>query len=121
MHLLLIDDDPETRFLVEYVLSAAGMRVTGVAGASDALAALRAGADFDGVLLDVELEGERGDVLLPRLRAAGLAVPVVFLTGHGDAQSVAGLRAAGGADVIAKPFDAERLVPRVRALFGASP
>lgn len=112
MRILLIDDDPEVRFLAGFVLEQAGHVVT--SAESGAAGRSRAENDaFDLILLDYRLGDATGDELLPALLALRNAPPVVFLTGRDDAATARRLRNLGAADVIPKPFDPERLADRV--------
>ena len=117
MRVLLIDDDPEIRFLAGYVLEHAGHVVTTAESGRDGLR-LAAASAFDVVLLDHRLGDMDGDVVLAALLSASPDRPVVFLTGRNDAVTVAELREAGAADVITKPFDPESLAARVSAAVG---
>lgn len=114
MRILLVDDDPEIRFLAAFVLEQAGHEVTsadcGAAGIE-----LGTGGDFEIVLLDFRLGDMAGDEVLRALRERRPALPVVFLTGRGDAATAARLVALGAAGVITKPFDPEALTARVEA------
>lgn len=117
MRVLLIDDDPEIRFLAGYVLEQAGHQVTAVESGAEGIRA--AAADpFDVVLLDYRLGDIGGDVVLEALLQASPDRPVVFLTGRDDAATIDSLRAAGAADVITKPFDPESLAARVATAAG---
>jgi DNA-binding response OmpR family regulator len=79
-------------------------------------------ATYDAVILDImlarhsELETQSGLDLLSRVRAAGIATPVLLLTALGSVgQRVQGLD-AGADDYLVKPFAMEELVARLRAL-----
>ncbi len=79
-------------------------------------------ATYDAVILDImlarhsELETQNGLDLLSRVRAAGIATPVLLLTALGSVgQRVQGLD-AGADDYLVKPFAMEELVARLRAL-----
>jgi DNA-binding response OmpR family regulator len=77
--------------------------------------------DYDLLILDVMLPGRSGLDVCRELRAQGLAAPILMLTARdavGD--RVAGLD-AGADDYLAKPFDLEELLARVRALLRRGP
>ena len=118
MHVLLIDDDPDIRLLAGFVLEAAGHRVTFATSGRDGIVA--AGGGFDLVVLDFRLGDMTGLDVLPALRVANPARPVVFLTGADEPAQTAALAAAGAAAVIAKPFDPDTLVPRLEAILTSS-
>src|SRR5215471_15548577 len=112
---LVVDDDAAIRRMLERTLSAEGYDVAGVAGGGAALVAVERSAP-DLLVLDVRLPDLDGLSVCRRLRGKGLALPVLMLTAR-DAVSdrVAGLD-AGADDYLVKPFAAEELVARVRAL-----
>ena len=115
VRLLLVDDEPSIRETVSRYLGHLGFEVH---TAETGLQALRAAGEHlpDLVLLDVMLPDADGFDLLGRLRADGLAVPVVFLTARDTrADIVRGLR-EGGDDYITKPFGLEELAARIDAV-----
>ena len=70
----------------------------------------------DAIVLDVTMPGIDGLAVTRRLRAKGLRVPILLLTARDAvAERVAGLD-AGADDYLVKPFDADELSARVRAL-----
>jgi two-component system response regulator MprA len=112
---LVVDDDQPIRQMLARTLSAEGFSVSSAADGGAALVAVeRAVPDL--VVLDVGMPGIDGLAVCRRLRAKGLAVPILLLTAR-DAVSdrVTGLD-AGADDYLIKPFAAEELSARVRAL-----
>jgi DNA-binding response OmpR family regulator len=112
---LVVEDDAETRRVVEEALQADGHRVTAV-GRSDAAArALRAGG-IAAVVLDVWLPDGNGIDLCREWRREGVRVPILMLTARTDVGSrVKGLD-AGADDYLGKPFALSELRARLRAL-----
>ena len=112
---LVIDDEPNIRELVQVALKFHGCSVT--TGASGEEALQRAAADTpDLIVLDVMLPDIDGFEVCRRLRAQANDVPVIFLTARDTtSDTVTGL-ALGGDDYITKPFSVEALVARVRAV-----
>jgi len=112
---LVVDDEPNIRELVQVALKFHGCSVT--AGASGKEALQRAAADRpDLIVLDVMLPDIDGFEVCRRLRAQANDVPVIFLTARDTtSDTVTGL-ALGGDDYITKPFSVEALVARVRAV-----
>jgi two-component system OmpR family response regulator len=112
---LVVDDEPNIRELVQVALKFHGCSVTTAATGRDALR--RAEADRpDLIVLDVMLPDLDGFEVCRRLRAGGNEVPVIFLTARDtSSDTVTGL-AIGGDDYVAKPFSVEALVARVRAV-----
>jgi two-component system, OmpR family, response regulator MprA len=113
--ILVVDDDAPIRRMLSRTLAAEGYAVEASADGGTALAAVERSAP-DLVVLDVAMPGVDGLAVARRLRDKGLAVPILFLTAR-DAVTdrVAGLD-AGGDDYLVKPFAAEELLARIRAL-----
>ena len=71
---------------------------------------------YDVIVLDLGLPGEDGDVLLRRMRSAGLSTPILVLTARGAvADRIAGLD-SGADDYMSKPFVFGELLARINAL-----
>jgi signal transduction histidine kinase len=101
--LLLVDDDAVDRMTIRRLLREARLRVAvkDAATPDEAIATLRHGG-IGCVLLDYNLPGANGLEVLQAIRAAGLRVPVVALTGQGDDELAASLMRAGAADYLNK-------------------
>ncbi|HJQ46187.1 MAG TPA: response regulator transcription factor [Amycolatopsis sp.] len=113
--LLLIEDDPQLRAMLETLLSEEGYHVD---TAGDGQRGLHLGLTrgYDVVLLDRGLPAIDGLDLLTRLRVRGVVTPVLVLSALGNpADRVAGLD-AGAEDYLSKPFDVDELLARLRAL-----
>jgi two-component system, OmpR family, response regulator MprA len=112
---LLVDDDASIRRMLERTLVAEGYDVRAVADGGAALAAVERSVP-DVLVLDVAMPGVDGLAVTRRLRAKGLAVPILLLTARDAlAERVAGLD-AGADDYLVKPFESEELSARLRAL-----
>ncbi|HUB49432.1 MAG TPA: response regulator transcription factor [Acetobacteraceae bacterium] len=115
MHILLIEDEPETATYVVAGLQQAGHEV--VVSEDGRTGLLKAASEnWDLLIVDRMLPGLDGLALVRMLRTGSISVPVLFLTtmgGVGD--RVAGLR-AGGDDYLVKPFAFSELEARVEAL-----
>ena len=113
-HVLVVDDDPDIRAVLEEYLAKNDMRVTVLASGRAMLEIFETEA-IDLVLLDVRLPGENGMVLVQALRARA-SVPVMFLTGSAEeADRVMGLE-LGADDYVTKPFSPRELLARIRAV-----
>ena len=112
---LVVDDDPPLRRMLERTLAAEGFEVAVAADGGAALVAAERVAP-DVIVLDVAMPGLDGLAVCRRLRAKGLPTPILMLTAR-DAvpDRVAGLE-AGADDYLIKPFAVQELVARVRAL-----
>jgi DNA-binding response OmpR family regulator len=116
--LLLVDDNPKLCRMVREYLEPLGYEValahTGPDGLEKALH-----GDFHAILLDVMLPGLDGFAVLKRLREHS-AVPVLMLTGRGEAPDrIAGLE-LGADDYVPKTFSPRELVARLRAVIRRS-
>jgi len=112
---LVVDDDPPVRRMLERSLEAEGFAVEGAADGGRALAAVERAAP-DMIVLDVAMPGLDGLAVARRLRARGVTAPILMLTARDTvAERVAGLE-AGADDYLLKPFALEELVARLRAL-----
>ncbi|MGQ0804637.1 MAG: response regulator transcription factor [Actinomycetota bacterium] len=113
-HVLLVEDDPRIREIVEKGLGARGFVVT---SAPDGPAGLDLAIklEVDVVLLDLVLPGKGGLEVLEDIRAAKPRVPVIALTALDDAASKVGGLDAGADDYVTKPFAIEELAARIRA------
>ena len=117
--MLIVDDEPNIRELVQVALTFHGCAVSTGATGEDALA-LADAYDPDLIVLDVLLPDIDGFEVCRRLRARGNEVPVIFLTARdATSDSITGLT-IGGDDYITKPFSVEALVARVRAVLRRS-
>src|SRR5436305_10165381 len=112
---LVVDDDPPLRRMLERTLVAEGFEVTVAADGGAALVAVERSAP-DVIVLDVGMPVLDGLAVARRLRDKGLPTPILMLTAR-DAvpDRVAGLE-AGADDYLIKPFAVQELVARVRAL-----
>ncbi len=113
--ILIVEDSPDIVALLERVLREQGYDTMTAADGESALA--RAATQRpDLVVLDVGLPGRNGFEVAAELRRRGIAAPVLMLTARSAVSDrIAGLD-AGADDYLAKPFDPDELVARVRAL-----
>ena len=112
---LVVDDEPNIRELVQVALKFHGCAVTTGATGSDALRLAESGRP-DLIVLDVMLPDIDGFEVCRRLRASDNEVPIIFLTARDTtSESITGLT-LGGDDYITKPFSVEALAARVRAV-----
>jgi two-component system, OmpR family, response regulator len=112
---LVVDDEPNIRDLVEVALRFHGFEVTTAATGAEALDRARdAGPRL--IVLDVMLPDLDGFEVCRRLRGRGDETPVIFLTARDTpTDTVTGLT-LGGDDYVTKPFSVDALVARVRAV-----
>lgn len=105
----IVDDDESMRSALLRILSAAGFEARGYASPGDFL--LHPLSDAPGcVLLDVCLPGPSGLELQDAMRAHGINLPVIFLTGHADVTSSVRAMKAGAVDFLEKPVNRDQLL-----------
>src|SRR6202050_2448036 len=113
-HILLGDDDPQIRELLEDYLTENGLRVS-AASNSKQMSQILADEAIDLVILDLRLAGEDGMAIARTLRESS-AIPIVMLTGVRDeADRVMGLE-LGADDYLTKPFSPRELLARIRTV-----
>jgi DNA-binding response OmpR family regulator len=115
MRVLIADDEPESRRLLDRTIRGLGYEVTVATDGREAWEALRQPQAPRLAILDWQMPGLDGLELCRRLRAdeSTKSIYVVLLTGQsGSANLVAGLR-GGADDYITKPFDVEELSARL--------
>jgi RNA polymerase sigma factor (sigma-70 family) len=110
----IVDDDVAVRDALALLLGLKGYRTAIFSSAEDFLAAYR--KDWRGCLvLDIKMSGMTGLDLQSRLVAQGSEMPIVIITGHGDAASARTALKSGAIDFLEKPLDEEQLVAAVGA------
>jgi two-component system response regulator AtoC len=105
---LVIDDDPGVRDYMEALVSRQGYRVFAVGDGEEALRTLET-TKPDLVTLDVVLPGMDGIETLSQLKQKLPEVPVVMLSGHGQARTIVEAMRMGASDFLRKPFEVEEL------------
>jgi len=110
----VVDDDASVRRSLDSLLRSVGLDVHLFATAQEFMAAAR--PDVPGcLLLDVRLPGMSGLTFQQELAKACIALPVIFITGHGDVPMTARAMKAGAADFLTKPFEEQTLLDAVHA------
>ncbi len=110
---LVIDDDRNFCRILEVKLRRSAFAVTLVHDAASANSALLA-QEYGIVLLDLRLPDADGLAMLPRLKAAAGAAPILVITAYEEDQLRARALESGAVDVLFKPFDLDLLVQTVR-------
>jgi FixJ family two-component response regulator len=110
----VIDDDASMRRSLDSLFRSVSLDVHLYASAQEFMRATR--PDVPGCLvLDVRLPGMSGLTFQQELAKAGIAVPVIFITGHGDVPMTVRAMKAGAADFLTKPFEEQALLDAVDA------
>ncbi|MBV4502245.1 two-component system response regulator OmpR [Pseudomonas shirazensis] len=113
--ILIVDDDPGLSSLLERFFTSKGYRTRAVPNVEQ-MDRLLAREVFNLVVLDLMLPGEDGLSACRRLRAANNQIPIIMLTAKGDELSrIKGLE-LGADDYLAKPFNPDELMARVKAV-----
>jgi len=114
MKILMIDDDESMQALVSTLVKAAGYEFEGML---DGIGAVEMAQEIrpDLILLDVVMPSCNGFEVCQSLRAAGITVPVIFLSAKGEIfDKMVGFQ-AGGDDYFAKPFEPQELLLHIQA------
>jgi len=110
----IVDDDESMRNAVRDLLNAAGFPARAFASAEEFL---ESGQQHNAACLiaDIRMPGMSGLELQARLNAEGCKMPIIFITAHGDPKMRMQALRAGAVEFLAKPFDDDVLLERVRA------
>ncbi len=122
MAVLIVDDDPVQRRLLEGMVQKFGYEVVTAEGGDTAAALLTGpdGAGIDCVILDLVMPDLDGLGVLARLRRNAIAAPVIVQTAHGGIDNVVSAMRAGAVDFVVKPVGAERLQVSLRNALNTS-
>lgn len=110
--IFIVDDDPSIRLALENLLSSCGQQVESYAAAQDFLRGCPhnpAGC----LVLDVQMPGLSGLDLQSELRHAGIHLPIIFLTGHGDIPTTVRAMKAGAIEFLTKPVSDSELLAAI--------
>ena len=120
--ILIVDDDPVQRRLIESMARRFGYDAVAVEGGDAALKLLLSGNGprVDAVVLDLVMPDLDGLGVLAEMREAGLKVPVIVQTAHGGIDNVISAMRAGAVDFVVKPAGAERLQVSLRNALATS-
>ena len=105
----VVDDDEAVRDSMRWLLEANGFSVTTFASAEQFLARLPEPEPVACLLLDVRMPGMSGLELHEELVRRGSALPLIFITGHGDVPMAVSRMKKGACDFLEKPFSDAQL------------
>ncbi|MBW8812227.1 MAG: sigma-54-dependent Fis family transcriptional regulator [Caulobacterales bacterium] len=111
---LVVDDDPTQRRLIQAVLERDGFAVAHAQSGDEAMQHLGSGALVDLILLDLVMPGISGQDTLAEMRARGFSQPVIVLTATGGIDTVVQAMQAGASDFFVKPASPERIIVSIR-------
>lgn len=116
----VIDDDDNVRASIQGLLKVAGLRSESFGTAEEFLRSFLHDKQPDGpgcLVLDVSLPGVSGPELQRKLADAGVRIPIVFLTGHGDIPMTVKAIKSGAVEFLTKPFDDDELLNAIQVAF----
>ena len=113
--ILILDDEPELRALLQRYLGEQGFSVKAVPDAAQLDRAIQR-ESFDILILDIMMRGEDGLSVCQRLRAQHETIPILMLTARGDPVDRILGREVGADDYLSKPFDPRELLACIHAL-----
>jgi len=114
--LLLVEDEPLVRKLLEQLLSRAGYQVTASSDPVEALALMQSGVGFEIVVTDVVMASMTGPELMQKLEALGGEIPTVFMSGHTEDEFIRSGALRPHQRFMSKPFVPSDLLLQVRQL-----
>jgi FixJ family two-component response regulator len=109
----IVDDDYRVREALSSLISSAGLDVAAFGSAAEFLESEKPDSPAC-LVLDLELPGTSG-LELQRELVAGIAPPIIFITGHGDVPSSVRAMKAGAIEFLSKPFGDEELLHAIDA------
>jgi FixJ family two-component response regulator len=109
----VVDDDEGMRQSLKNLIGSVGLRVEAFASAQEFLRSKV--IDVPGCLvLDVRLPGLSGLDLQKRIADAGIGIPIIFITGHGDIPMTVRAMKAGAVEFLTKPFRDQDLLDAIQ-------
>lgn len=109
-----VDDDELVRMGLQKLLKAAGFKVATFDSAEDFLASSQL-PDVACLIADIRMPGMSGLELQAKLKAERYAIPIIFITAHGDSKLRMQTMLEGAVEFLTKPFDDRVLLDTVRA------
>ncbi|MGA7109133.1 MAG: response regulator transcription factor [Terracidiphilus sp.] len=113
-NVLIVDDERSIRISLRTILSGLGFGIVEAARGEEALSLVRT-AQFDAVLLDINMPGMGGVEVCRLMRKVSPRLPIVMLTVQGSEDRKVEALDAGADDYITKPFQLRELIARIRA------
>lgn len=117
--ILVVDDDPSQRSLLESFLSGQGFEIVTAASGQKALEILRS-REFNMMISDVRMPGMSGLETLRRARKEFEQLPVLMVTAYADIKEAVGAMRDGAVNYLSKPIDLDELLASVRQATGLS-
>ena len=115
----VVDDDTSVRTALKRLIRSLGFRVE----TFDSAQAFLTHEPHDGpacLVLDIRMPGTSGIQLQEQLAKAGVQIPIIFITGHGNIPMSVKAMKAGAVDFIEKPFEDQKLIDAIQAAIARS-
>jgi len=109
----IVDDDPHVRGAIQRMLKSVGVRSESF-GTAQEFIRCKLPDEPSCLVLDVRLSGPSGLDLQRELKKAGIEIPIVFLTGHGDIPMTVRAMKAGAVEFLTKPFREQDMLDAVK-------
>lgn len=115
-HILIVDDDPGHRTVLDTIIKSWGYRVESVSDGTEAIERVKE-KPFDLILMDVRMTEMDGIEALKRIKTYNPSIPVLIMTAYSSVESAVDALKSGAYDYLTKPLDFEALrftIERVR-------
>lgn len=117
--IFVVDDDTSVRTALKRLIRSLGFTVE----TFDSAQAFLEQEPYDGpscLILDIRMPEISGIELQEKLAEAGVQIPVIFITGHGNIQMSVNAMKAGALDFIEKPFEDQKLIDAIHTAIARS-
>jgi FixJ family two-component response regulator len=110
---LVVDDDPDARQSLEFLIRSVGLNIRSYASAADFLSSPDIGA-AGCLVLDLRMPGMSGLELQDKLNEMNIGIPIILLTAYAEVPIAVKAMKAGAIDVIQKPYSQQVLLDRIQ-------
>ena len=116
----VVDDDASVRAAIEDLLASVGLAARGFGSTADFVAHWRQSPDEAPacLVLDIRMPGQSGLEFQRQMRQQGMALPVIFVTGHGDIPMSVQAMKGGAIEFLTKPFRDQDLLDAIQQGIG---
>jgi len=114
-HILVIDDEPDIRESLEFLLSSEGYQVELAPNATQGLKRVEA-STFDLILLDLMMPDKSGMQVLEEIRGRDRDTPIFLITAYGSVEVAVNALKRGANDYFSKPWDNEKLLIEIERM-----
>ena len=112
---MIVDDDDDIREYLEFLLSHTQYDTFLAPGGGDTITAMQT-IRPDLMLIDIKMPAMDGYELIRRIRESDKEIPIIAISGVGDCEAAAKVKAAGGNGFLAKPFGEKELLAFITSL-----